>query len=407
MPQGGSSASFTSFAWETMNKICQALLICDDNPTLLKIRHHIELGVHELLMRTIRMYTMKLPVAANPQSLVTEFDLKVKDAETRYSKMEKPRSTEETFVTQEACKFYKERLAKDYCSPEIEALISLFEHDHAHFSKMIAPLLPVLSMLTTGAMGNLLSPGREQALHTFDTKSMLEEQKIVCIGLDSLSDATVGHMVGSLLLSDLASVAGSRFNFEDPHNLKPINVFVDESAEVLNEPFIQLLNKGRGAGMRLFVATQTISDFAAKLESDALKSMILGNLNNKFALRTYDLETQKYLSEQMPKTHVKYVQRSQGMSNSQDSAFQHSSNISESLTEEETELFPQPLFGLMPNLEYIAIISGGVVMKGRIPILIGDKEKEVVKTRKLERAVARRKAYQIINEGVHDGGNDF
>ncbi|MEJ2389352.1 MAG: hypothetical protein P8Y27_19210 [Chromatiaceae bacterium] len=33
--------------------------------------------------------------------------------------------------------------------------------------------------------------------------------------------------------------------------------------EAVNDPFIQPLNTGRGAGLRLTVATQTFADFAA------------------------------------------------------------------------------------------------------------------------------------------------
>ena len=39
------------------------------------------------------------------------------------------------------------------------------------------------------------------------------------------------------------------------------------------------------------------------------------------------------------------------------------------LKEEEVDLFPPALLGQLPNLEYIANISGGKIIKGRIPIL--------------------------------------
>jgi conjugal transfer pilus assembly protein TraD len=37
--------------------------------------------------------------------------------------------------------------------------------------------------------------------------------------------------------------------------------------------------------------------------------------------------------------------------------------------EEEADLFPAQLLGMLPNLEYIAKISGGKIVKGRLPIL--------------------------------------
>lgn len=132
---------------------------------------------------------------------------------------------------------------------------------------MITNLLPLLGMLTNGKMGELLSPDDfPNPRPKFDSSSIVNEQFVFWLGLDSLSDAEVGQRVGALILSDLASVAGARFNFVDPDKMRPVNIFVDEAAEVLNEPFIQLLNKGRGAALRLYVATQTIADFAAKWE---------------------------------------------------------------------------------------------------------------------------------------------
>jgi hypothetical protein len=42
---------------------------------------------------------------------------------------------------------------------------------------------------------------------------------------------------------------------------RPVNVFVDEAAKVINDPFIQALNKGRGAKIRLFTdSTKSQSD---------------------------------------------------------------------------------------------------------------------------------------------------
>jgi conjugal transfer pilus assembly protein TraD len=46
-----------------------------------------------------------------------------------------------------------------------------------------------------------------------------------------------------------------------------------------------------------------------------------------------------------------------------------SSNTGERLMEEEGDLFPPQLLGMLKNLEYIAKISGGMIVKGRLPIL--------------------------------------
>jgi hypothetical protein len=121
-------------------------------------------------------------------------------------------------------------------------------------------------------------------------ESLVERAQVVYLGLDALSDSMVGGAIGSILVADLAAVAGGRYNYGV--SLTPVNVFIDEAAEVVNDPFIQLLNKGRGAGLRLTVATQTFADFAARTGSEAKARQVLGNINNLVALRVLDAETQ-------------------------------------------------------------------------------------------------------------------
>ncbi len=137
------------------------------------------------------------------------------------------------------------------------------------------------------------------------------------IGLDSLTDAMVGSAIGSLLLSDLTAVVGDRYNYGVEN--RPVNIFIDEAAEVVNDPFIQLLNKGRGAKMRCVIATQTFADFAARTGSEAKARQVLGNINNLIALRVMDAETQQYITDNLPKTRLQYIMQTQGMSSNSDS----------------------------------------------------------------------------------------
>jgi conjugal transfer pilus assembly protein TraD len=172
-----------------------------------------------------------------------------------------------------------------------------------------------------------------------------------------------------MFLSDLVAVAGDRYNFGVDN--RPVNIFVDEAAEVINEPTIQLLNKGRGAKMKLFVATQTIADFETRLGSKEKARQVLGNINNLYSLRVIDKDTQEFVTDNLPKTRLKHVMRTQGMSSQSESPLMFSANTGERLMEEEGDLFPPQLLGMLPNLEFVAKISGGVIIKGRLPILTG------------------------------------
>lgn len=397
LPQGGSAQSFSDFAWKTVSTIVKGILMCNEKPSLVKIYHYVKFGSNKLFREAQRKYLAEMGGEEGAQLLALyESELEASEdlweSETKYQRVSK-----DIFVTRAAARFYREYLMEKYPNADLEDLINQHEHDQAHYSKMITNLQPILEKLTSGIMSSLMSPDsspleQQKTMAIFDNKSFLNEQCVVFIGLDALSDVQVSHAIGSLLLSDLASVAGSRFNFMDPSEMKPINIFVDEASEVLNEPFIQLLNKGRGAAMRLFVATQTISDFTACMGDPARANQILGNINNKFALRTTDTATQKYLADHMPKTRVKQIIRGQGVGGDNDSPLMHSGHLMESMTEQEVPLFAQELFGMMPNLEYLAFVSGGIAYKGRIPILVGGKEQEkkhpgrrIIKTDKKKR----------------------
>ena len=86
-----------------------------------------------------------------------------------------------------------------------------------------------------------------------NVRDLIAQNKVVYIGLDALTDSSLARAVGTMLLADIRAVAGAKYNFADVTG--KIRLFVDEAAEVCCEPLIQMLNKGRGAGLIITVAT--------------------------------------------------------------------------------------------------------------------------------------------------------
>lgn len=351
---------FQAFANMALNNVIQGLLLCGTLPTLVELRRALEGGMAGLVIKAIKAYGET--VLPDFESMSTVYLRNAKTEEVRAKAL---------------LQLYKTEIAPVKPSSDLEGLLSMMEHDKAHFGKMIASLLPVLNMLTSGHMGPLLSPMDDPAdeREIADSGKIIAMQNVLYMGLDSLSDTMVGSAIGSIFLADLAAVAGERYNFEDKKNLKPVNIFVDEAAETVNDQLVQLLNKGRGAGMNLFVATQTIADFEARMGSPAKAKQVLGNTNHTIALRITDPDTQKFISEKIPPTYFKYVMRTQGNS-TKDDPHMHSLNVGERLMDEEGELFPSQLLGALPNLEFLAILAGGQVMKGKIPVLTEPKNYE-------------------------------
>lgn len=427
------SDPFTGFAWQAINTICQALVYTYHAPTLRNLRHFLEAGVEGLVIETMEAY-LRLKFGDDEGAKVIK---------RLYANL---KSQATVLKAKALIQYYRDRCnttdqaetAKKFADNTIDGLIVLYEHDAEHFSKMITSLLPIMSMLTSNHLGDMLSPSEEgvwrKKLSFTDTRALIAKQAIVYVGLDVLSDKKVGSAIGSLFLADLAAVAGARYDFEVPDavydekdrtktqatvteiaqrdadeaerranasrteavkdgvhdfleslilasdeekvqkDLRPVNVFVDEAAEVVNSPFIQILNKGRGAKMRLYVATQTYADFVARMGNKPNADQMMANLNNIICLRCPDPDTQDFISRRMYTTSVKKLTRSQSSTIAGDSPANRGGSISERLDETtDVPIFAPSLIGMLPNLEYIAILSGGNIIKGRYYIILKDK----------------------------------
>lgn len=355
IPSEAGADPFKSFGWQALNNIAQGLVMTHERPNLVILRRFLEGGPEGLVVNAVRAHSQRH--VAGWEGLIEPYLNKNPNASMRQKAVQ-------------AIHFYKDQIQPKAPSSELEGLINMFEHDTTHFSKMVANLLPIMNMLTSGELGKMLSPDPNDMTDDrpiFDTQKIINNGMVAYIGMDSLTDSIVGSAIGSLFLSDLTAVAGDRYNFGVDNRI--VNIFVDEAAEVINDPFIQLLNKGRGARIRLFVATQTFADFEARMGDKAKSLQVLGNINNTFALRVTDNETQQYVVDNIPKTRIKSVMRGQGMNTSGEQPIIHGGSQQERLMEEEGDLFAPQLLGMLPNLEYIAKISGGKIVKGRLPIL--------------------------------------
>nr|WP_328585374.1 conjugative transfer system coupling protein TraD [Halomonas massiliensis] len=358
IPSESGADPFTAFGWQALNNIAQGLMIAYERPTLVRLRRFLEGGAAGLVIKAITAHC-----DANMDGWEST-------AKAYLDKAKKGTVEQRALML---TRFYYEEVQPEKPSTELEGLLSMFEHDGTHFSKMVANLLPIMNMLTSGELGKMLSPDYEDIDDTrqiLDTGKIINEAMVAYIGLDSLTDNVVASAIGSMFLADLTAVAGDRYNYGV--NNKPVNLFVDEAAEVISDSLITLLNKGRGSKFRLFVATQTFADFAARMGSQDKALQVLGNINNTLALRVKDADTQEYIVKGFPTTRVQYVMRTQGQNTHGDEPVLHGGNQGERLMEEESELFPPQLLGMLPNLEFIGNISGGKLIKGRLPILISD-----------------------------------
>ena len=297
MPSGGDNAPFQAFAQKAVDAVVQGYLLCGQRPTLVMIRQGLEGGVTKLLIQALTIVCT--------QHTAQAFNA-IQGSENKGKK-------NPDVIARRWIEFYREKVMPESPCTDVEGLISLFEHDRAHYGKMIATLLPALGMLTGGPLARLLSPNPtdiDDLRPCTHTTNLIEQNKVMYFGLDSLSDPMVGKAIGQLLLADLAAVAGDRYNYssqESQLNEMPINLFVDEAAEVLCPQLLSLLNKGRGAKFRLYVATQTLADFEAQLGSEAAAQQFIDNCNHLICLRTQNPDTQKFITDKLPPVRYRYL----------------------------------------------------------------------------------------------------
>lgn len=361
-----TAGAFSAFGWDAVNVVVQGLVEIEERPNLVKLTKYIEGGIEPVLESSLRRYYDQT-LGAGWREL-PEMKKLLHDAHRGNIKRPSEAASADlmAFVA-----YYEHHIAQNQRNKVIDAQVRTFRHNREHYQKITANLLPILSMLTSGDLGKSLSPDPFDA---DDRRPIMNFEKIERAGhvlymcLDSLPDPSVASAIGALALADQAARAGMRYNLG---SYRRIALFVDEVSNVINQPLIEILNKGAEGGIFTTCAMQTLADLAKRLGSEDAARMALGNLNNLIALRTKDRPTQDFVVETFGKTAIHTVRV--GLSHGSDAHLgDFSSSYSTQLTESFEEMVPADVLGKLPNLQYFASVSGGRIIKGRFPILDPD-----------------------------------
>jgi conjugal transfer pilus assembly protein TraD len=361
-----TAGAFSAFGWDAVNVVVQGLVELEERPNLAKLTRYIEGGIEPVLESSLRrFYDATLGPAWRE---LPEMKKLMQEANRGHMKRPSEAASAELMAL---VAYYEHHIAQSQRSKVIDAQVRTFRHNREHYQKITANLLPILSMLTSGDLGRTLSPDPFDA---DDTRPIMNFEKIERGGhvlymcLDSLPDPSVASAIGALALADLAARAGMRYNLG---GYRRIALFVDEVANVINQPLIEILNKGAEGGIYTTCAMQTLADLAKRLGSEAAARMALGNLNNLIALRSKDRPTQDFIVETFGKTAIHSMRV--GMGHGADTHLgDFSTSYSSQLSESFEEMVPADVLGKLPNLQYFASVSGGRIIKGRFPILDPD-----------------------------------
>ena len=284
---GGPGDNFVAFCWRVMHAITTGLLYVDERPSLKKLRFYIESGPEPLVERCLQKFFRKWSPGGWEEQ-VKAFEDKIA------GKKFQARMKTGTARQQAMVQVYHELVPNEAKTDDVNGIISVAEHARDHYGKMIAGMIPLLTQLTAAPLDQLLSPDYdddEDKREIVDMEKIIRDKRVLYIATDSLADATVGSAIAAILLADLRAVAGARYNYGVPDDTK-IHILADEACELVTPPLIAILNKGRGAGMISYLATQNFSDYIWKFDSEDAARMVIGNGNNRLCLRVVDTKTQ-------------------------------------------------------------------------------------------------------------------
>jgi conjugal transfer pilus assembly protein TraD len=361
MAGDGAARGFKDAAWMFINNVVLSMLFIGLKPSIYLIRYYLT-NIAELTEKVIvKFLNEKLGSKSNPESWRDKVQSNDKD-----KKIKNPLLAGMVDLAQQS-------FDASTIDPAVSAIIKMFTHDATHYSKMTTTLLPLLDQLTAGDLKELLSPDYmdlNDPREIVNVKSVVNQNQVLFMALDSLSDPMVGSTIGSMVLSDAAAVAGERYNYEQENIPDFINLYVDEASEVVNDKLIQILNKGRGAGFRATVCAQNVPDFYSKLGSEDTGRMVLGNANTLVVLRVSEGKTQEFCSEAFKMVRIKSTMFAlDNKSGSDSNPTEWAAGYSERLQDAQIEMIDKSLLGMIPNLQYICRMADGRVMKGRIPLL--------------------------------------
>lgn len=350
IPEDGDSF-YRDISNTVVQYIVDALHIIQEQVSLTKIRFYFE-HFGKLIEKTVIAYC----------------DLhKINWKKTHFTRLEALSDEEARAILM--VNYYRAKIEHEHANQTISSMCTQYVEKRRMLEQSTGSLTASLQKVTSNDFEELLSPSDPSDPRMItDMTSIIKTNKVMIIGTDSMADKFVSTAICKMVLADAAAVAANRYNYHKDSD-KVINLIVDEASEVLCKPLLSMLSKARGAKFRLWVASQTISDFTAELGSEAKADQIIANTNNFISFRCSDTATQERVCAKNPATRVRYVMRTQGFNASNNDFDSLGANIGERLMEEEAEIFPMELMGQLPDLEYVASLAGGKLIKGRLPII--------------------------------------
>ena len=272
--------------------------------------------------------------------------------------------------------------AQELYDPVADGLRRAFEYEKSFFDKISVAVQPLLEKLLAGRTGELLNPDYadpDDPRPILDWETAIRQRAVVYCGFDALTDAEVAAAVGQGMMGDLVAYAGELYKHGLGQSLAVVEerpetcLHLDEFSELVRGPeIVQALNKGRGAGLRFSVYTQTLADIAAGLGNRDRATQIIGNVSNTIVmLRVADLDTAKLLSERLGPVEVNMLMVVSAATDSSvpDSPVHFTSMMQDRVSSQTAPLLEPGYLMQLPRGHAFVLMAGGQLYKVQLPQL--------------------------------------
>ncbi|RSD31725.1 type IV conjugative transfer system coupling protein TraD [Vibrio pectenicida] len=362
---GGNSAAFKQFAWRFVNIIARAQEALGRRPDMASIQRYVT-AIDDLYVD----YCLKMLPTYHPKAVdyVAAIEADVTEQNTpRHLQGRSPRVVA------------LERYFQDYPVDDdvLGGLRSAIQYDKTYFDKIVASLLPLLEKLGTGKTAHLISPKHRahDERPVVDWREIINQNGVVYIGLDALSDTTVAAAFGNSMFADLCSLAGEIYKFGNTPGMdnakvspRKIMIHADEFNELIGDEFIPILNKSRGAKFVVTAYTQTESDIEARLGNAAKAGQTKGNFNTLITLRVRELRTAQILTSRMKSATIRDVVPDSGVSDAPGTRTGFKSTNKDAIQTKEVLLISDSDLTNLPIGQAYAELEGAKYWKLRFPL---------------------------------------
>ncbi len=173
-------------------------------------------------------------------------------------------------------------LAKELKTEHLkEAMFSILTN-YRVFQKDLSGLTADLGMISESEFADILTAEKPE----IDLLDAYLNKKIVYFQLNAQGYEETARRFGRIILQDLKTISNyiQAYLTEDKRSFFP--VFIDEFSNFAYEPFIEFLNKARGAHLAILIAHQSLGDL--EKTGSHFSKQVLENCNIKIVMRQDD-----------------------------------------------------------------------------------------------------------------------